>query len=70
MKKNISKLLFLLSFILVVIFIILIIIDYLNYDFLINSAPFSALILVRLIEFIVPSIIIFGIGVVLKKSKY
>ena len=70
MKKNISKLLFLLSFILVVIFIILIIIDYLNYDFLINSAPFSALILVRLIEFIVPSIIIFGIGFVLKKSKY
>lgn len=67
MKNKIYKILFMISIVLVILFGIIIINDYIHYDSLINSAPFSALIIVRFIEFIVPSIITFIIGIVLKK---
>ena len=68
-KEMISKILFVLSIVLVVCFIIAIIIDYANYDSLTNSAPFEVDILLRAIEFIFPSTIIYIIASILRKKS-
>ena len=57
MKKIMSKLLFILSIVLFLVFTIVIFIDYFNYDFITNSAPFSSLVIIRSWEFLLPSII-------------
>lgn len=67
--KIIPKFLFLGSIILIVLFIIFVSIDYSNYNNLFNSAPFTAYVLIRSFEFILPSIILFTLGIVLK-NKY
>lgn len=69
MNKNIYKILYILSIILVICFIIYLIIDYFNYDSIITSAPFYVNIIIRLLEFILPSIILFIIGFILKNKK-
>lgn len=69
MKEKLSKLFLGLSLVLIIIFIIWLIGDYLNYDPSSNSAPFYAYILVRSLEFILPSIILFVISIVLRKRE-
>ena len=43
-------------------------VDYFKYDDTANSAPFYAFIIERVVEFIVPSIIVFTVGTVMKKK--
>ena len=68
-KENIYKILYAISIILIIGFAIILGIDYSKYDSINNSAPFYSFIIVRIIEFIVPSIIVFIIGKALK-NKY
>jgi hypothetical protein len=68
-KANISKLCFVLSVILVVIFPIKTVIDYVNYQNSFTSAPFYIWIWANILYFIVPAVIAFIVGLVLKKSK-
>ena len=68
MKKIMSKLLFVLSIILFLVFTIIIFIDYFNYDFITNSAPFSSLVIIRSLEFLLPSIISFLVSKHFKKE--
>ncbi len=66
--ENIYKYLFAISLFLIIIFLSLIGIDYFHYDALNNSAPFYTYIIVRSLEFILPSIILFLIGLFCKKK--
>lgn len=68
MKKNIFKFLYGVSMILIVTFVIIVGVDYFNYNTFENSVPFYIFVFVRILEFIVPSVIIFVISKVLKKK--
>lgn len=68
-KENIYKILYAISIILIIGFAIILGIDYSKYDNINNSATFYSFIIVRILEFIVPSIIVFIIGKALK-NKY
>lgn len=68
-KENIYKLLYAASIVLIIGFAIILGVDYSKYDNINNSAPFYTFIIVRILEFIVPSIVVFIIGKVLK-NKY
>ena len=65
MKKE--KVLYIISILLVIVFFIVTLIDYLKYDAVINSAPFTADILIRALEFVLPSIIVFVIAKFISK---
>lgn len=67
-NENIYRLLYAVSASLIVCFVIILGIDYFKYDEFNNSAPFYVFTLVRILEFILPSIIIFIIAKVLKKK--
>ena len=69
MKEKLSKLFLGLSLVFIIIFLIWIIIDYINYDSMANSAPFYAYLLIRSLEFILPSLVLFIIYMVLKKKE-
>lgn len=68
-KENIYKFLYIVSIIFIIGFIIIIGVDYFKYDNLNNSAPFYTFIIIRIIEFIIPSILVFIIGKIIK-NKY
>lgn len=67
-KENIYKLLYVISLMLLVVFFLCITADYYQYSSTLNSAPFYLWILVRAVEFMVPSIIIFIAARVIKKK--
>ena len=67
-KLNGVKICYGLSALLVVGFIINTIIDYARYNSTLNSAPFYLQIIVNAICFIVPAIIVFVVGFVIKKK--
>ncbi len=67
-KENIYKFLYAVSVFLVIGFAIRIGIDYFKYDNMSNSAPFYAFIIERVIEFIIPSIIVFSVAKIVKKK--
>ncbi len=67
-KENINKLLYAISILLIIAFVIIIVADYFKYDNLNNSAPFYVFIITRMIEFIMPSVVIFIIGRMTKKK--
>lgn len=69
MKKNITMICNILSAVLVIVFIVKSIVDYFQYDKMLNSAPFSAQVLVNALYFIIPAIIVFFVGIVVKKEK-
>lgn len=69
MKKNIYKLIFVVCGLLIVGFFIRLGVDYIYYDPINNSAPFYTLIIERVVEFIIPSIIVLIVGK-LAKTKY
>ena len=68
-KLKFSKICNLLSTILILIFLIKTIIDYINYSTILTSAPFYVFIIVNTIYFLIPSLIIFIIGIIIKKKK-
>jgi len=67
-KQNIYKFLYAVCIFLIVGFTIRLGVDYFKYDNMNNSAPFYAFVIIRVIEFIIPSIIVFIVGTVMKKK--
>ncbi len=67
-KENIYKFLYIVSIFLIIGFAIRLGVDYSKYNTHSNSAPFYAFIIERVVEFIIPSIIVFIIGKVMKKK--
>ncbi len=68
-KQNIYKFLYLVCALLVLGFCVRLGVDYYKYDTVLNSAPFYTFVIVRAVEFIVRSIIIFIVARYLK-NKY
>ncbi len=70
MKRDlVYKLLLFLSIILIILFIVFVYIDYSKYDSLTFSAPFSAYVLIRLLEFVLPSIILLILALLFKRKR-
>lgn len=67
-KENIYKFLYFVSAFLILGFCIRLGTDYLNYDTVLHSAPFYIFVIMRIVEFIVPSIIVFIVARILKKK--
>ena len=67
-KENIHKFIYIVWIFLVIGFAIRLGVDYFKYDNTNNSAPFYAFIIERVVEFIVPSIVVFIVGKVMKKK--
>ena len=67
-KENSYKFLYIISILLVIAFVIRVGADYYKYNTITNSAPFYAFVIARIIEFVIPSIIIFIVAKVVKKK--
>ena len=67
-KENIYKFLYAVCIFLIVGFVIRLWADYFKYDNINNSAPFYTFVIERVVEFILPSIIVFIVGKVMKKK--
>ena len=67
-KENIYKFLYAVSILFIIGFFIMLSVDYFKYDNINNSAPFYTFIIIRTVEFIIPSIILFIIGKAMKKK--
>lgn len=67
-KENIYKFLYAVGIFLIVGFVIRLGADYFQYNNINNSTPFYTFIIERLVEFILPSIIVFISGKVMKKK--
>ncbi len=66
--KNSYKFIWGVSILLVLCFIIILGVDYYKYNSINNSAPFYIFIFIRILEFILPSFIIFIIGFIYKRK--
>ena len=69
MKHKISKLCNIIRLIFIVCFVIKTIYDYGSYSSTLNSAPFYLWILANAICLVLPALILFIVGIVLKKKK-
>ena len=67
-KVNIYRFLYAVSALLVLGFAIHTIVDGCRYNSMLTSFPFYAFVLVRAIEYIVPSIIVFIVAIIVKKK--
>ena len=67
--KKMSKYLNILAIILVIIFLVILTIDYFMYDSYSTSFPFYTYIILRGVEFIIPSIILIIISRIMKKKE-
>ena len=67
-KENIYKILYMVCIFLIIGFGIRLGVDYFKYVRANNSAPFYTFVIERTIEFIVPSMIVFIIGKVMKRK--
>lgn len=67
-KENTYKFLYAVCIFLIVGFVIRLGADYFKYDNINNSVPFYTFLIERLVEFILPSIIVFIVGKVMKKK--
>ncbi len=67
-KENIYKFLYVVSVFLIIGFAIRLGVDYFKYDEYSNSAPFYVFIIERVVEFIIPSIIVFIVAKIAKKK--
>ncbi len=68
-RKTISDICFIISAVLAAVFIVKTIINYFQYDPVVNSAPFSAWILVNALSFILPALIISAAGLIIRKGS-
>lgn len=69
MNKKLSSLLYTVSILMIGAFIVLVLIDYLNYNPMITSAPFYVNILLRAVEFILPAFVFACIGNIYNKKN-
>lgn len=67
-KVNICKILYGISIILLIGFAISLVTDYMQYNSYLNSAPFYVFVLVRVVEFVLPSVIVFIVARVVKRK--
>ena len=67
-KENIYKFLYIVSVFLIIGFAIRLGVDYFKYDTHSNSAPFYVFVIERVVEFIIPSIIVFIVAKTVKKK--
>lgn len=67
-KENIYKTLYCISIFLIILYFIRLGIDYSHYDTYNSSAPFYTYVIERSIEFVLPSIIVFVVGILCKKK--
>ena len=67
-RRNYEKDKSIISIILVIAFMVKSIVDYFQYSSTLNSAPFYVWVLVNVLCLIVPSIIIFIIGIIFRKK--
>ena len=67
-KEDIYKFLYAVCIFLIAGFAIRLGADYFKYDIINNSAPFYIFVIERVVEFILPSIIVFIVGKVMKKK--
>ena len=68
MKKKITTICKVLSVVLVITFIVLNIIDYVNYNPMVTSAPYYVNLLVNALFLLMPAIIVFIIGIIIEKK--
>ena len=66
MKKTIIKLCKLVPIVLLLCFVVSVVTGYTRYSSTLNSAPFSVWVLVDVLCFLVPSLILFVVGIVLQ----
>jgi hypothetical protein len=69
MKKKVPMVCIIVSAILVVAFVIKSIVDYTQYSAILNSAPFSVWVLVNALYLVIPAIVVFVIGFIVKKKQ-
>lgn len=69
MKKNLSRIFYFVSTILVAAFVIKSIVDYSHYSNTLNSAPFYVWVMVNALYFIIPAIVVFVVGIVMRKKQ-
>ncbi len=67
-KENIYKFLYAICIFIIIGFMIRLGADYFKYDNINNSAPFYVVLIERIVEFIIPSIVLFIIGKIMKKK--
>lgn len=67
-KENIYKFLYAVSIFLIVGFVVRLGADCFKYDSINNSVPFYVFVIERVIEFLLPSIIVFVMGKIAKKK--
>lgn len=65
-KNRVRKFSLFASIILFVVFLIFIIFEFINYDSFENSAPFYTFLIVRTLEFLVPSVVLVIISKIIK----
>ncbi len=69
LNKILNIVLYFISLVLILLFLIVLNIDWLNYYTYVNSAPFYTFIIVRSLEFLLPSVILLIICLILKTKK-
>lgn len=70
MKKiNLYKILYVISILLLFIYVFILILDYINYNPTETSFPLYSTVIVRTIEFIIPSLLFFIFGIIMMKRK-
>ena len=67
MKKTIMRLCKIVPIVLLVCFIVSVVTGYARYSSTLNSAPFSVWVLADVIYFIVPALLLFATGMILRK---
>ena len=67
MKKKIPTICKVLSVVLVITFIVLSIVDYVNYNPMVTSAPYYVNLLVNALFLLIPAVIVFIIGIIIEK---
>ena len=69
MKKKVPMICNIVSVVLVIAFIVKNVVDYSKYTSTLNSAPFYVWILANALYFIIPAIILFAVGAIIKKNQ-
>ena len=67
-RENYYKFIWIVSALLILGFVIRLAVDYYKYDPITTSAPFYVNIIIRALEFILPSIIIFIVGIFCRRK--
>ena len=70
MKKKVPMICNIVSVVLVIAFIVKNVVDYSKYTSTLNSAPFYVWILANALYLIIPAIILFAVGAIIKKNQY